>query len=49
MRRREFIAFVGAATALPLSAQAQQGGKLGTVGLLGSGTAAMPLLIYTKI
>jgi hypothetical protein len=38
MRRREFIASVGAAAAWPATVQAQQG-KLPTVGLLGPTTS----------
>src|SRR5437762_446674 len=41
MRRREFLVVLGgAATALPLTARAQQAGKLPTVGYLGGGTSA---------
>jgi putative ABC transport system substrate-binding protein len=40
MRRREFISLLGSAVAWPLTARAQQVGKLPSIGYLGSATAA---------
>ena len=40
MRRREFIALVGAAAVSPVAAGAQQPGKVPTIGFLGGNTAA---------
>lgn len=39
IRRREFIAFLGAAAAWPLAARAKQVGKIYSIGLFNAGSA----------
>jgi putative ABC transport system substrate-binding protein len=41
MKRREFLALVGSASAWPLTAQAQHRGKIARVGFMGNSTAAL--------
>ena len=48
MMRREFIAGLGGAAAWPLAANAQQAGKLRTIGYLGANSEAALIFIFAK-